>query len=302
MRTYGLGNGGKGAIAPWSAEKAVTLFKFYSNGVLVACQPAAGCLGVARRHARTSRIAAMIATIGWIAAFGDRRQGRGCRVSLDSVPPIRPIIRPTFCRHQARRAGRSGLRFASHSSVSRGATVPIACSKRPSADRSSSMLRPLVDTLARCVLAVSGSAAAWLVFVAVAPAIAQSDLDECGERVVGQHSADQRAEDQRAGANGASRRLAPAAQPREHGRFRHPANRSPAKRTPTIRQSEGLQPIVSRPIGSRTGSYQRPTGILQLVTATEPVDPTMGSTFPTPPPERLPAAQRTANAPVDQSL
>ena len=30
----------EGAIALWSAEKAVTLFKFYSNGVLIACQPA----------------------------------------------------------------------------------------------------------------------------------------------------------------------------------------------------------------------------------------------------------------------
>ncbi len=60
-------------------------------------------------------------------------------------------------------------------------------------------------------------------------------------------------------------------------------------------QPDLLRPIVPQRVGARNPSSTRPTGILQLVSAAEPVDPTQGTTFPAPPPDRLPTAAPQAS-------
>ncbi len=100
------------------------------------------------------------------------------------------------------------------------------------------MLRPPLDTLARFILPVCGSVAAWLVFAAIAPAHAQTTSPSVSTVSISQVNIppDHRAEDQCAGANRASiawggRCNAPPAS----GQFRHPSMRSPAKKIRTIR-------------------------------------------------------------------
>jgi len=148
------------------------------------------------------------------------------------------------------------------------------------------MLRPLVDTLARCVIAASGSAAAWLVFLAVPPASAQTtttsavtvstvNVPQINVPKINVQVQTARPAPSTGGTTAASWAVSA------------PSESESGEEDSENPQSEGLQPLVSRPIGSRTGSYQKPTGILQLVAATEPVDPTTEGTFPAPPPDRL---------------
>ncbi|HEX4142715.1 MAG TPA: outer membrane beta-barrel protein [Pirellulales bacterium] len=148
------------------------------------------------------------------------------------------------------------------------------------------MLRPLVDTLARCVLATRGSVAAWIVAVAVAPAMAQN-ISGSGV-TVSTYNVPQIVVP-RINVQVQTARV-PASASTSAGSWAVSAPSEPeaGEENPDNPQADGLQPLVSRPIGSRTGNYQKPTGILQLVSAAEPVDPTIEPTSPLPPPVGTP--------------
>ena len=153
------------------------------------------------------------------------------------------------------------------------------------------MLRPSLDTLARFLLAAGGSVAAWLVFAVATLAHAQTTSTSVSTVGISQVNIPQinvprlnvQVQTARQSPGSASGGVTP-----KQWAVSAPSEPDSSEEDPDNPESDGLQPIIARPMGSRIGSFQQSTGILQLVAATEPIDPTMGPTFPSPPPERLP--------------
>ena len=237
-----FGKRGEGAIAPGSAEKAVTLFKFYSNGVLIACQPAAGCLAVNGRHAEQSRQPLRSGPIGWPSVRGTAGAAAAaeflltrCAGSANNPPhflsPTRRVARRAGAVHfgsrlvRAFRGGNSSYRLFK-AAVCRQVLVNAPSSRRHA--------RPITHW------PPAGSAAAWLVSggrrgPAQSPKSTSTNVR--GQRVTGQRSADQRAKDQRSQVQTARSRRAGAGGTTAGtvGGFGTERSRSPARKTRTIR-------------------------------------------------------------------
>ena len=291
--------GERGRSPPGSAEKAVTLFKFYSNGVLVACQPAGG--GSSTAGVPATRLAANMHNDPPNRVDRCAVGVPGDRVSLDKFALFRPIIRPTFYRH----SGGGGRRASCGWRVIR-AFRGGNCSYR--LFKAAVCRQVLVNAPSSCRHARSDAylppaavLAAWLV-LGSSPRQRRKRPDERGDRVVGQCSADQRAKDQRAGANGSLRTRDRRHNGRDVGGFgseRTGVGRRGLRRTrkPTAcnRSSRGRSDLGPAAIKSRPASCNscpRPSRSIRR----------WGPALPTDSTDRLAATQRTTGPPMDQSL